>query len=196
MKKEAISAAIGITLAIVLHAYSRGAQPPSANIPAEDFTQAQQVFGANCSGCHGAGGLGGDRAPALIDNADMRKLGVAEISGIIKTGTPKGMPGYSTMPDEQVAQLARWLHSRNQSSLTSGPADQMAAGEKFFFGAGGCSSCHMVHGHGGSNGPDLSGVGLRLTHDDLAKMLDDPTSQMGTKRTPACPGWAFCPNLE
>jgi len=183
-------------MTVMFHASSQSAQPPSANPSSADVAQAQQAFKTTCSGCHGEGGLGGDRAPSLIDSPDMRKLDVAEISGIIKGGTSHGMPAYSTMPDEQVAQLARWLHSKNLSGLTISPAEQTAAGEKFFFGEGGCSSCHMVHGQGGSNGPDLSSAGLRLTRDDIAKMLDDPTSQMGTKRTPACPGWAFCPNLE
>ena len=196
MKKEVLSAAtIGIAIVAAFYANSQSAPSQAPNTPA-DFAQAQQLFGASCSGCHGAGATGGDRAPALIDNPDLRKLGVAEISGIIKGGTPKGMPAYSTMPDDQVSQIARWLHSKNLSSLTTGPATQMAAGERFFFGEGGCSSCHMVHGHGGSNGPDLSSVGLQLTREDITKILDNPTSQMGIKRTPACPGWAFCPNLE
>jgi mono/diheme cytochrome c family protein len=180
----------------IFHAYPQSVQPPSTNGSAADFAQAQQVFATNCSSCHGAGGLGGDRAPSLIDNQDMRRLGVAEISGVIKGGTPRGMPAFPVLPDDQVAQLAGWLHSRNLSSVTTGPPEQVAAGEKFFFGEGGCASCHMVHGHGGSNGPDLSSAGQRLSRDDIAKMLDDPTSQMGTKRTHACPGWAFCPNLE
>jgi cytochrome c oxidase cbb3-type subunit III len=197
MKREVLSAAaIGIAMAMMFHAYSQSAQIPPTTPSAADLAQAQQTFAKTCSGCHGEGGLGGDRAPSLIDSSDMRKLGVAEISGIIKGGTTHGMPAYSTMPDEQVGQLARWLHSKNLSGLTTSPAEQVAAGEKFFFGEGGCSSCHMVHGHGGSNGPDLSSAGLQLTRDDITKMLDDPTSQMGTKRTPACPGWAFCPNLE
>ena len=197
MKKAVLSVAVvGFLVAAIFHAYSQSVQPPSANPSPVDAAQAQQIFATNCSSCHGAGGLGGDRAPSLIENQDMRKLGIAEISSIIKGGTPRGMPAFPALPDQQVAQLASWLHSRNQSSLTAGPPDQMAAGEKFFFGEGGCSSCHMVHGRGGSNGPDLSSAGLQSTREDMAKLLDDPTSQMGTKRTPACPGWAFCPNLE
>jgi cytochrome c553 len=33
---------------------------------------ARQVFQANCSGCHGAEGRGGDRAPSLVDNRTTR----------------------------------------------------------------------------------------------------------------------------
>jgi PQQ-dependent dehydrogenase (methanol/ethanol family) len=197
LKKEVLSiAAIGFAIATIFHVYAQRPQPQPTNLTAADVAQAQRTFAVTCAGCHGEGALGGDRAPSLIDSPDMRKLGVPEISAIIKGGTIHGMPAYSTMPDEQVAQLARWLHSKNLSGLTTSPIDQMASGEKFFFGEGRCSSCHMVHGHGGSNGPDLSAAGLQLTRDDITKMLDDPTSQMGTKRTPSCPGWAFCPNLE
>ena len=181
---------------MMLRAHSQSAQMPTAAPGAADFAQAQKLFAVSCSGCHGAGGLGGDRAPSLIDNSQLRQLSVAEIAGIVKGGTTKGMPSFSRMPDDQVAKLANWLHSRNLPTLTVSPPSQVAAGQKFFFAEGSCSTCHMVHGHGGSNGPDLSAAGLKLTRDDFTKMLDDPTSQMGSKPTPDCPGWAFCPDLE
>ena len=190
------AAAFGIAAAMMVGAYSQSAQMPATVPGAADFAQAQRMFGTSCSGCHGAGGLGGDRAPSLIDNPQLRQLSVVEIAGTIKGGTPKGMPPFSKMPDDQVAMLANWLHSRNLPTLTVSPASEVRTGEKFFFGKGGCSTCHMVHGHGGSNGPDLSAAGLKLTRDEITKMLDDPTSQMGSKRTPDCPGWAFCPDLE
>ena len=40
------------------------AQSPAA--PASDFTVAQKQFDRLCEGCHGEGGNGGDRAPALV----------------------------------------------------------------------------------------------------------------------------------
>ncbi len=180
--KVLAAAALGIAAAMMLRAYSQSAQVPATAPGVADFAQAQRLFGTSCSGCHGAGGLGGDRAPSLIDNPQLRRLSAAEIAGIIKGGTPKGMPPFSRMPDDQVAKLANWLHSRNLPTLTVSPASQVAAGEKFFFAEGGCSTCHMVHGHGGSNGPDLSAAGLEADiADEITKMLNDPTSQMGSK---------------
>jgi PQQ-dependent dehydrogenase (methanol/ethanol family) len=197
MKKIAVAVlalSVGAS-AMLFRAWAQNA--PSPAIDAEESAHAQQDFNGTCAACHGNNAMGGDRAPSLIDNPDLRKLGVEEISAIIRGGTSRGMPSFSTMlPDAQIALLARWLHSKNQSGLTVSPPEQIAAGEKFFFGEGQCASCHMVHGQGGSSGPDLSAIGLRATQDEIAKLLDDPSSQMGTKRTPSCPGWAFCPDLE
>ena len=38
----------------------------------------------------------------------------------------------------------------NISALQSAPPEQVQAGETYFFGAGGCSGCHMVRGRGAS----------------------------------------------
>jgi PQQ-dependent dehydrogenase (methanol/ethanol family) len=190
---------VGIAAGTFLfHAAAQEASPAVTGtiISAADKAEAIKDFNATCAGCHGPGALGGDRGPALIDNSNLRKLDAQGIAAIITGGTPRGMPAFASLPTDQVASIAAWLHFENQSGLNSAPPEQVAAGEKFFFGEEGCSGCHMVHGQGGSNGPDLSTVGQRLKPDEITAMLDDPTSQMGTKRTPACPGWAFCPNLE
>ena len=62
---------------------------------------------------------------------------------------PRGMPAFASLPQDQVTQIAAWLKSMNDSALRAAPPEQVAAGEKFFFGEGGCSGCHMVKGRGG-----------------------------------------------
>ena len=57
--------------------------------------------------------------------------------------------------------LAQWVHSLNVSAFDTKPAGNVAAGEVFFFGNGGCAGCHMVQGRGKANGPDLSSTGRR-----------------------------------
>ena len=175
-----------------LHAQNEPSQPGEDG----DYAAARETFAANCATCHGPGGAGGDRAPALSDNPDLRKLDAGEIGAIIKAGAPGGMPAFSSMPAGDVAQLARWIHSMNQSALSGAPPEQVAAGEKFFFGPGGCSGCHMVHGRGGVNGPDLSNIAARSTLPELEKVLDNPTSQMGVHSLAVCPPWAFCPDFS
>ncbi len=180
-------------LAMFFHVYAQNAPVPAG---AGDFAAARQTFETNCAGCHGPGGAGGDRAPALNDNPDLRKLNAPEIGNIIKQGTSGGMPAFSSLPGSDVARLAQWIHSMNQSALAEAPPEQVRAGERFFFGEGGCSGCHMVRGRGAVNGPDLSNVAARSTMPELEKVLDNPTSQMGVHSLTVCPPWAFCPDFS
>ncbi len=164
------------------------AQPPAA-----DFTAAQKQFDSLCEGCHGQGGNGGDRAPALVNNRSLRTRNETQIRDLIKSGTAGGMPAFK-LPDDQLQALARWLRSLNISAFDARPPGNAHAGEEFFFGQGKCSTCHMVHGRGKVNGPDLSAIGRKSTARELELVLENPTSQMGIHTTPTCPPWAFCPD--
>ncbi len=162
----------------------------------QEPTAARQIFETNCAACHGPGGAGGERAPALNDNPDLRKLSAADIENIIRQGTSGGMPAFSSLPASDVAGLAGWIHSMNLPALAQAPLEQVRAGERFFFGEGGCSNCHMVHGRGAFNGPDLTNIAARSTLAEMEKVLDDPTSQMGIHSLALCPPWAFCPDFS
>ncbi|HEX3942223.1 MAG TPA: PQQ-binding-like beta-propeller repeat protein [Acidobacteriaceae bacterium] len=170
--------------------------PPAFAQNAPDYSAAKQVFENTCAGCHGSGGGGGERAPSLSDNPDLRKLDAPGIESIIRQGTPGGMPSFASLPTGQITQLAQWLHSMNLSALASAPPEQVSAGEKFFSGEGRCSSCHMVRGVGSVNGPDLSNIAARSSMPEIEKVLDDPTSQLGTHSLSVCPSWSFCPDFS
>ncbi len=157
------------------------------------FAAAQKQFNELCQGCHGEGGTGGDRAPALVNNRSLRTRSEAQIQELIKTGTKGGMPAFK-LPDHQLQSLAGWLRSLNMSAFDTKPSGDAHAGEQFFFGKGQCSACHMVHGRGTVNGPDLSDIGRKSTVRELELVLENPTSQMGIHTTPTCPPWAFCPD--
>ena len=129
-------------------------------------------------------------------NPDLRKLSAADIENIIRGGTSGGMPAFSSLPASDVAALAGWIHSMNLPALANAPLQQVRAGERFFFGEGGCSGCHMVRGRGAVNGPDLSNIAARSTLAEMEKVLDDPSSQMGVHSLALCPPWAFCPDFS
>ncbi len=186
MKNWLIAALAGL-LATVNAASQAGNGAPSIG-PEAQFNQL-------CAGCHGKGGAGGDRAPALTNNRDLRTRSENQIAEIIRKGTPGGMPPFS-LPPEQIGGLAGWVRSLNVSAFDAKPAGDRAAGEQFFFGAGQCGTCHMVHGRGKTNGPDLSDIGRKSTVHELELVLENPTSQMGIHTTPSCPPWAFCPDEQ
>jgi PQQ-dependent dehydrogenase (methanol/ethanol family) len=180
---------------LLLHTFAQDAEPASSGLSSAETQQAKQDFNGTCAACHGEDAGGGDRAPALVDNPHLRTLDAAGIANIIRTGQ-RAMPPFPNLPQAEVSRLAAWLHAMNISGLQSAPPEQVAAGQSYFYGAGGCSACHMVRGRGGSNGPDLSAVATRSTKAELEQWLDNPTSMMGTKSLAICPGWAFCADFQ
>ena len=68
-----------------------------ASPAAAQFAAPPKLFETTCEGCHGEGGAGGDRAPALMNNITLRAMNEAQIRDLVKSGTPGGMPGIAHM---------------------------------------------------------------------------------------------------
>ena len=132
-----------------------------------------RTFESACASCHGNGGAGGDRGPSLVDNRRLRTMSYEVVERIIRGGTPNGMPAFPLPPDT-LADLTRYVQSLNTSAFDMPPAGNVEAGERFFFGAGACATCHTVRGRGRSLGPDLSGIGRQLTLSQLTIALTNP----------------------
>src|SRR5580704_12573390 len=116
MKRVRVAALTTSLMAFAIFFQARAQQEPTA---------ARQIFETNCAACHGSGGAGGERAPALNDNPDLRKLSAADIGNIIRQGTSGGMPAFSSLPATDVAGLAGWIHSMNLPALASAPLQQV-----------------------------------------------------------------------
>ena len=150
------------------------------------------LFSKHCESCHGEGAAGTDRGPALVNSRSLRNRSESQIRDIIHDGRG-GMPPFK-LPEDQLQTLARWIRSLNASAFDLQPEGDLAAGEKFFFGKGDCSSCHMVRGIGGAKGPDLSEVGRQLTFAELEQVLDNPSApRVKSHAVAGCPSWAYCP---
>jgi PQQ-dependent dehydrogenase (methanol/ethanol family) len=195
VKKLVLALVAAGGVAAGLHFQVAAQETPPAGISRADAAQATEDFNETCASCHGENAGGGDRAPALVDNPHLRTLDAAGIEAIIRGGQ-RAMPPFPNLPQAEVTRLAAWLHSLNMSGLKAAPPEQVAAGESYFHGAGGCAGCHMVRGRGASNGPDLSAIAARSTRAELEKWLDNPTSMMGTKSLSTCPGWAYCADFQ
>ena len=152
----------------------------------------EALYAKNCAVCHGAGARGGDRASGLANNRGLRSQSEDQIAAVIRTGIPGRMPP-SELTDSELKTLAAWVRSLNISAFDARPAGDPSAGERFFFGAGQCASCHMVAGRGKANGPDLSDTGRQLTLGELQHSLDDPSEAAKIRSSSACPPWAWCP---
>lgn len=143
-------------------------------------------FKSNCGFCHGEDATG-NRAPDLIRSPVLNHDEHGEQLGpVIRNGRPdKGMPGFTTLSDQQVADIIAFLHARAEESLHSAsvPGDyplaklltgNAAAGKAYFEGSGQCVACHSVTG-------DLAHVGSRYSPVNLQQRMVYPAG--GARRT-------------
>ena len=139
----------------------------------------QSAFNSSCAGCHGLDGRGSDKAVNIAASARVRHLSDGELAGIITNGIPgTGMPGFASLSASQIHALVayvRTLQGKVESRTLPGDATR---GKEIFFGKGQCSTCHMVSGHGGFLGPDLSAYGSSVS----ATAIQDEIVR--TQRTP------------
>jgi len=141
--------------------------------------QGQEIFLSQCQVCHGDG-HGTERGPNLANNRRVRSQTQAQLIAIIRDGIPaSGMPGFKLSTSELDA-VANFVRSLSAPAIDSVLAGEALAGERLFFGNGGCSNCHMVFGRGTSVGPDLSTVGRQLTAAEIRKAVRAPSETLKT----------------
>ena len=147
--------------------------PPGPPLTPAAVSTGKARFNVMCVVCHGSNAVGTDRAPALVNNRELRGFNAAEIAAIIKNGRG-GMPSFHVLPAATIQSLVAYVRSLNATAFDFAPAGDTAAGQKIFSGSGHCSDCHMVMGQGGVNGPDLSDAGRQGSLDDLKRAVQNP----------------------
>jgi cytochrome c oxidase cbb3-type subunit III len=120
----------------------------------------EKLFIANCSGCHGLDGQGGDKAPSIAGNPRLQRLSDAQIAGIALHGVPgTGMPSFQSLGEQKVHEIVAYLRVLQGKRAAPGLPGNPTRGKEIFFGKGECSACHIMNGAGGFLGPDLSAYG-------------------------------------
>jgi cytochrome c oxidase cbb3-type subunit 3 len=147
-----------------------------AETPDPAVERGHKQFGQSCGFCHGADASGA-RAPDLIRSTLLAHDVMGDLIGeVVRHGRPdKGMPAQS-LTDQQISDIAAYLHERSAESIRSSglpnvyPVEKLLtgnaeAGKTFFNGTGRCSTCHSATG-------DLNGVAKKYTPIELeARML-------------------------
>ena len=151
------SAAISLAAFALASALPAPAQSPSTQSRANP-NAGRQIFSSVCAGCHGLDGRGGEHAPNIATRPEVQRLTDLQLTQIVRDGIPsQGMPAFgTTYSAAQIHSVVQYLRSlqgaRGSASLPGDPA----AGQSIFFGASGCSACHMVSGQGGFIAEDLT----------------------------------------
>jgi alcohol dehydrogenase (cytochrome c) len=141
----------------------------------------KQQYRKLCVGCHGDDGSGGGHGPGFLNVRQPRGTSAPTIRELILKGIPgAGMPAFQ-LSEREADAIAAYVMTLKQPSpmatAATGPAaGDGVAGERFFFGAGNCTHCHMVRGRGGILGPDLSNIGRERTPTQIESSLRDPGS--------------------
>jgi len=143
---------------------------------AQNITAGKKQFASLCAGCHGVDGGGGEYGPNIVE---MRRWGGRSdrnLPDIIKNGIPdSGMPAFP-LPQPDIDALVAFVNSLRAPAADHPASGDDAAGERYFFGKGNCSGCHMVKGRGGNVGPDLSNLGRQRRLGQIQQALRDPAS--------------------
>jgi putative heme-binding domain-containing protein len=149
------------------------------NLIPVDFASVEsgkQIYMGSCSGCHGATGEG-SQGPSLLSGRASR-LPDRTLLNSIKNGLPgTSMPNFP-MADDKVLQVAAFVRSLTAPAIATQVPGDPEQGRKMFFGAGRCSTCHMILGAGGYPGPDLSNIGAERTAPQLRESVMKPSARI------------------
>ena len=154
----------------------------------------EQLFGTTCATCHGIGATGGERGSRSgLQPVTSRPVGSSDSANHQQRHPRRHAPVLPARRSDTSLGAMGTLAQRFRITNPKLEGD-VASGVLFFFGEGRCSSCHMVRGDGGTNGPDLSDIGQQLNIRDLELALDNPDAALGSRSAATCPGWAWCPD--
>jgi len=155
-QRQLVKATFFITVLFLLGVENPRAWPQSET-PDPAVERGHKTFQQSCGFCHGpeaTGARGPDlvRSPLVAHDVKGDKVGE-----VIRLGRPdKGMPAMA-LTDQQVLDIAAFLHARAAEALSSSgvpskyPLEKLLtgnadAGKALFNGTGGCKSCHSPAG--------------------------------------------------
>jgi cytochrome c oxidase cbb3-type subunit 3 len=165
----------GQVAAPIAPAVTQPARNPFAGEP-KAITQGAVLFRQECVFCHGVAARGGMRGPDLTAGTWSHGGSDADLAGTISTGVPGTAMPPNKLTTDEIWQIVTYLRSLQQP-VTAAVGDPRR-GEALFFGATGCSSCHMVKGRGGRLGPELSTVGSARSRAYLVESVREPSRQL------------------
>jgi cytochrome c oxidase cbb3-type subunit 3 len=150
-----------------------------AHIDKEAAERGRKIFVPACGFCHG-NDAHGKSGPDLVRSALVLHDNKGDVIGpVIRNGRlERGMPAFSALSAEQIADISTFLHSRAADvsnrfaykigDLITGDAQKGAA---FFHGDGHCGSCHSATG-------DLAHVATKYEPVELQRRMLYPAPNL------------------
>ena len=138
--------------------------------------EGKAIFQQNCAFCHGRDAGGGETGPDLTRSKLVSEdVGGNKIMDVIRNGRPaKKMPAFS-FSQQELLSLVAFVHAQEAAALAMKggrrgvdvsdlQTGDVAAGKRYFNGAGTCSKCHSPTG-------DLAGVAKRYRGLELEERM-------------------------
>lgn len=168
---------VGTTLLIGVASLSVRAQSPPPGASHNEV--GARIFSTNCSGCHGADGRGGERAPNIATTRNIVALSDDDLVSIVNKGVPgSGMPAFAFLGDQGVKDVVAHLRVLQGKTATVKINGDPTAGQALFFGKAECSQCHMVKGEGGYIASDLTDYAGGIPQDTILLAITKPDSAL------------------
>jgi mono/diheme cytochrome c family protein len=158
----------GLMCATLAISAQQAPPPPASSLAGlTRFDQAsvdrgRELLVARCGFCHGSNARGGQSGPDLTRSAiEQDDENGKQLGPFLRAGrSDRGMPAFD-LSERELTDLATFLHAtiylaanRRLYQILDIVTGDPKAGERFFNGAGKCSSCHSAAG-------DLKGVGAK-----------------------------------
>jgi len=145
---------------------------PLAGRP-EAIEGGKKRFREACAVCHGGDGEGG-RGPNLAESGHLREMTDDQLFNTIHSGIPgTNMPSFP-MTASQIWEVVAFVRALSMPAFLMPVHGDAESGRKLFFGESGCGACHMIAGHGGFLGPDLTNIGALRTVAQLRQSILEP----------------------
>ena len=125
------------------------------------ITQGKDIYGKNCTSCHGPDGSAGEIGPAIVP-AERTEARVSDepILRVIRNGVQGTvMPAFAgKLSSDDIFRVAAYLHALRGTAIDDPLPGDATNGEAVFWGKGRCGDCHMIRGRGGLTAPDLTNI--------------------------------------
>jgi mono/diheme cytochrome c family protein len=99
----------------------------ASNTKADEQAGAILFRDKGCTFCHGVGGIGGKKAPSLVDIRTDKNWPPDKITSQILNGGQKMPPFGDSLTDPQIAQLVAYLRAKNRPVPPPVPAQTVPA---------------------------------------------------------------------
>lgn len=143
---------------------------------APDTTAGKKLYEARCALCHGIGGKGGQRGPALNRPKLNRAPDDAALAAVIKNGIAPDMPGLGFLAASDLESLTAYVRSLGNQEAAPVPGDP-ANGARIY-ASHKCADCHIIAGQGSGYGPELTLIGRQRDPESLRRAVVQPQAAL------------------